>query len=246
MMQMNSDNDTKGQSKLALILSVAFILALVVAFFTVPSFNAFLKEAWEVLLSDDETKIRNWVDQYGWWGPVIIILTMTVQMFLLVIPTVLLMIVSVLAFGPVWGSLISYVAVLTATSVGYSVGKYFGAGPIKGLLGEKTFKKIESFLIDYGFWAIAISRINPFLSNDAISFVAGILKMNYSKYITATLLGITPLIVFIALTGSNTNSLKEGLLWGSVGSLVLFIAYVIWDKKRKKAGTGNPEKTVKI
>lgn len=245
-MQMDSGNKTKVQSKLPLFLSIALVTALVLAYFTIPSFEAFLNEAWEVLLSDNESKIRNWVDQYGWWGPVIIIVAMTVQMFLLVIPTILLMIVSVLAFGPVWGSLISYIAVFTATSVGYTVGNYFGAGTVTGLLGEKTFKKIETFLKEYGFWAIAITRINPFLSNDAISFVAGILKMNYSKYITATLLGITPLIGFIALTGSNTDSLKDGLLWGSTVSLVLFIAYVIWDKKRKKLQGAKSGKEIKI
>lgn len=80
---------------------------------------------------------------------------------------------------------------------------------------------------------VVITRINPFLSNDAISFVAGILKMNYFKFISSSALGIAPLIVLIAITGKNIDSLKYGLLWGSVGSLIIFGVYIWWDKRKK-------------
>ena len=64
-----------------------------------------------------------------------------------------------------------------ASSVGYILGHYFGQFFADKILGRKTEQKIEGFLEDYGFWAVAITRFNPFLSNDAISFVAGVLKM---------------------------------------------------------------------
>lgn len=112
------------------------------------------------------------------------------------------------------------------------IGKYMGSSLIERLLGKKNTKKVISFIKDYGFWAIVITRINPFLSNDAISFVAGILKINYLKFISATALGIAPLILLIAITGQNIDSLKNGLLWGSIGSLIIFGAYIWWDKKR--------------
>ena len=73
----------------------------------------------------------------------------------------------------------------------------------------------------------------PFRSNDAISFVAGILKMNYWKFISATILGIAPLTFLIAITGEDIDSLKIGLLWGSIVSLLIFGIYIWWDKKRK-------------
>ena len=185
-----------------------------------------------MLTSDDEARVKKWVEGFGWFGPVVIVLAMVIQMFLLVIPTILLMIVSTLAYGPVWGSIINFTAVIIASSVGYAIGKYLGLSFIERLVGEKTTKKITTFIENYGFWAVVITRINPFLSNDAISFVAGILKMNYWKFISATAVGITPLILLIAITGQNTDSLKTGLLYGSVASLIIFGGYIWWDKKR--------------
>lgn len=228
---MNKNTSPK-KSKLPLCLSLLFVAILVVCYFSIPSVNDFYNEAWNVLTSDDEARVKKWVEGFGWLGPIVIFLAMIIQMFLLVIPTILLMIVAILAYGPIWGSILIFVAVIIASSVGYMIGKYMGSSWIERLLGEKTTSKVSSFIKNYGFWAVVITRVNPFLSNDAISFVAGILKMNYLKFISATALGIAPLILLIAITGQNTDSLKFGLLWGSIGSLVIFIVYIWWDKKR--------------
>lgn len=229
---MNKSSSPK-KSKLPFYLSLLLVAILVISYFAVPPVNDFFKEAWSVLTSDDEARVKKWVEDFGWFGPVVIVVAMIVQMFLLVIPTILLMIVSTLAYGPIWGSIINFTAVIIASSVGYAIGKYLGLSFIERLLGEKTTKKITTFIENYGFWAVVITRINPFLSNDAISFVAGILKMNYWKFISATAVGITPLILLIAITGQNTDSLKTGLLYGSIASLLIFGGYIWWDKKRK-------------
>ena len=202
-------------------------------YFLIPDVQSFLNEAWNILTSDDEQKIKAWVDGFGWYGPLILIVAMIVQMFLLIIPSIALMVVSVLAYGPYWGSLISITAIFLASSVGYGIGKHLGQAFVLKLLGEKTKEKIEGLVDDYGFWAVIVTRLNPLLSNDAISFVCGLLKMKYFKFICATIVGILPLTVFIAILGKNIQSLKTGLLWGSLVSLLIFAGYIWWDKTRK-------------
>ncbi len=217
-----------------MIISLAIILLLVVSYFVFPSVKGFFSEAWQVLSSGDREKTKNWVEQFGAWGPVVLIISMIAQMFLIVIPSVMLMVVSILAYGPIWGSLIVFASVYLASSVGYGLGHTLGQGKIEKIIGQKSEEKVEAFLDNYGFWAVIVTRLNPFLSNDAISFVGGILRMGYWKFIGATLVGIAPLTLFIAFLGKNTDSLKTGLFWGSLVSLIIFLAYVWWDKKRKK------------
>lgn len=223
------------KSKKPLFISAAIIISLVAAYFFIPAVNIFLDEAWSVLTSNDEERIRDWVSRFGWIGPLVLILTMVLQMFLLVIPSIALMVVSILAYGPIWGSLIVFASIFTASSVGYFIGRYFGPVIVERLIGGKSEKKISEFLDDYGFWAVIVTRLNPILSNDAISFVAGILKMGYWRFIGATLVGIAPLTIFIAVLGRTTEGLKTNLLWGSIISLILFIGYVWWDRKRRKS-----------
>lgn len=220
------------KSKLPLYLSLGLIVAGVGSYFLFPEVQDFFNQAWNVLTSDDEQRIKDWVDGFGWLGPLILILAMVLQMFLLVIPTILLMVVCILAYGPYWGSLIVFTAVLAASTVGFFIGQYFGSNLVDRLIGKKAEEKAAEFLRQYGFWAIAITRLNPFLSNDAVSFVAGVLDMSYLRFISATLLGIAPLTIFIAIIGQSTDQLKTGLLWGSLVSLLLFGAYIWWDRRK--------------
>jgi uncharacterized membrane protein YdjX (TVP38/TMEM64 family) len=233
---MEESIETKSvkKSKTPLYISILIIASFILSYFFIPSVQDFLNNSWDVLTSDDEDRIKDWVGNFGWIGPIVLILTMVLQMFLLVIPSILLMVVSILAYGPIWGSLIIFASIFTASTIGYLIGRYFGPVIVEKLIGHKSERKIGEFLENYGFWAIFITRINPILSNDAISFVAGILKMNYWRFISATLTGIAPLTIFIAVLGRTTEGLKTGLIWGSVISLILFIAYVYWDKKSQK------------
>ncbi|GAB2989678.1 hypothetical protein GCM10027284_02760 [Cyclobacterium sediminis] len=158
---------------------------------------------------------------------------MVVQMFMFIIPSFLLMVVTILAYGPWLGSGIIFIAIFTASTIGYGVGVNFGTPVIDRLLGEKTDKKITGFLEDYGFWAVIVTRLSPFLSNDAISIIAGMLRMGYWRFIGSTMLGILPLTAAIAILGENREDMKTGLIWLGAVSLVSFILYVWWDKRRR-------------
>lgn len=230
----SSDNATVKKSKAPLYISVALLLGAVAAYFFIPAVNEFFKEAWQVLTSDDEQKVQEWVDQFGVGGPLVIILAMTLQMFLLVIPTPLLMIVSVLAYGPFWGCVLIIAAIFVASSTGYLIGAYFGPPLVEKIVGQKTEKKIADFIDDYGFWTVIVTRVSPFLSNDAISLIAGTLRMGYWRFIGATVAGILPLAILIAYLGKEIERLKTGLIWGSIISIILFVLFVWWDKNRRK------------
>lgn len=232
-MPQDPETSSVKQSKAPLYFSIVIVLAIILGYFFIPVVREFLDQGWSVLTSGDEERTRNWVSQFGWFGPVVIILTMIFQMFLLVIPTPVLMVVTILAYGPIIGAIIIFIAIFMASSVGYFIGRYLGPVIVEKLIGHKTERKISNFIEDYGFWTVIIIRLSPFLSNDAISFVGGVLKMGYWKFMGATMIGISPLIIFIAYLGGDYERLKIGLIWTSIISLVLFTLFVWWDKKKR-------------
>ena len=219
--------------KLPVIISFSLLATIVILYFTIPSFQSFIKRAFEILTSDDEQRISKWVAQLKWVGPVVIILIMILQMFLFVVPNIFIMMVAIISYGPIWGSVISMLGVFASSSTGYIIGRYLGPVTVHKLMGENTRRKISEFIRRYGVTAIAITRISSF-SNDSLSIVAGLLKMNYRRYILATLAGITPLVVLLAIYGKNGKILKS-LIWIAAISLVFLIAYIIIMNKRKKA-----------
>lgn len=216
------------------IISVIVIGGLVLAYFFITEVNNFAKEAWNVLTSDDKQRIKNWVSNFGAWGPLILLGAFIVQMFAFVIPSWLLMIVSILAYGPFWGSLIALSGILIAATLAYIIGDFLSEYTLERFLGKKSQRKMKRYLKDYGFWSIVVFRLAPFLSNDTISFVAGLVEMKYRKFILATFFGITPLIILISYLGGNTKRLEYGLIWASAISIVGLIIYIWWDRKHEK------------
>ncbi len=222
------------KNKAPLYISIVIIATVILGYFLIPGVQDFMNNAFSVLTSNDEQHINVWVSQFGFWGPFVIIIAMVVQMFLIVIPSLLLIVVAVLAYGPVWGSLIAILAIFCASTVGYIIGAYFGPVIVTKLLGARSRLKVEKAIFDYGFWAVIVTRLNPFLSNDAISFAGGMLKMGYWRFMGATVIGIIPLTVFIAYLGENTQEIKNGFLGVGIISVILFGGYIWWDKRRKK------------
>jgi uncharacterized membrane protein YdjX (TVP38/TMEM64 family) len=219
--------------KLPVYVAIGLVGLVAGLYFTVPSFQDFLKEAFDVLTSDDKARINKWVGQFGLAGPIVLIVIMVVQMFLFVIPNIFLMMVAIVSYGPIWGSVISFIGVFASSSLGYVIGRYLGPKTVQKFLGVKTQTKVAAFVKDYGFMAIAITRLSS-LSNDSLSIIAGLLKMRYQKYILATLSGITPLIVLLAIYGDRGHILKA-LIWIGGISLVLLIIYIVLDRKKKKS-----------
>ena len=220
------------QSKLPLLIALSIALLLTACYIIFPGFKNGVNEIFNVLVSNDEKKIEVWVEKFGVLGPLVLILVMLVQMFLFVVPNILVMIIAIVIYGPVWGAVISLVGVFCSSSLGYALGRYLGPVTVNKLIKPKTQIKISDFIERYGVGAIAITRLAS-LSNDSLSIVAGLLKMSYRRYILATLAGITPLIVLLALYGKN-GRIERALLWIAGISLVLLIIYIFIDKKKKK------------
>lgn len=216
-----------------MIVSVLIIASLVISYFAIDGFKNFVDNAYHILSSGDKQRISEWVNQFGFWGPLLIIVIMIAQMFLLVIPSPLIMVVAVLAYGAWWGSVISYASVFAASTVGYWIGRAAGDSLIDKLLGKSKREKTTEIVEQYGVWAVILARVSPFLSNDAISFIGGLIRMGYFKFMLATTIGIIPLIALIAYLGEDMEKLKNSLYWISGIGIVIFAIYLLYQKNSR-------------
>jgi uncharacterized membrane protein YdjX (TVP38/TMEM64 family) len=226
--------EQRKQSIWVFVVSGGVLLSIILSYFLFPEVEQFFNNAYDVLTSDDKQRIKDWVSDFGYLGPIIIIGGMVAQLFLIVVPSPLLMIVSTLAYGPIWGSLISYIAVTVSATVAYYIGYHASNAFIDRLIGQKSASKVNHYIQKYGVWAVVLFRVSPFLSNDGISFVAGLGEMKYVKFMVATTAGIVPLIAMIAFLGENTDRLKTGMLWVSGITVVGFAVYFLVKKNRNK------------
>jgi uncharacterized membrane protein YdjX (TVP38/TMEM64 family) len=89
---------------------------------------------------------------------------------------------------------------------------------------------------DYGVWAVIAARLSPVLSTDAVSIVAGLLGMGWRRFLLATAAGTLPLVVLIAVLGTDIDRMETGLIWISAVSLAAVVGYAVWRRRTGKAG----------
>lgn len=184
-------------------------------------------------MSGNQQEISSVIKGFGAWGIAAIILIIILQMFLVVIPSWLPMIAAALVYGTFSSILISSTGVFLASTIGYSLGLGLNENALHKFISDKTFDKLNYWVSHYGFWSIVLFRISPFLSNDAISILAGGLKMNYIKFITATMIGIVPLATAIAFFASDIETLKAGLYWIGGAGIVIYAVFVFMDHRKR-------------
>lgn len=231
---MSDTHNRRGetqQSRYTWIVPLVLIAALVGAYFVWPAYQGFVDKAYDLLTSGEQDRFEQWIRGYGAWGPLVLGGLMIMQTLLAFIPSVLIMVVSVLAYGAVLGGVLAWAGLLLAASVGYGIGRALGPVTIYRLIGSETEEKVEHFVERYGLWAIVAARISPALSTDAVSLVAGLVRMGYPRFLLATGAGTLPLTILIAYLGEDIQRLETGLLWVSVVSLAIFIGYVIYDRR---------------
>jgi uncharacterized membrane protein YdjX (TVP38/TMEM64 family) len=237
---LKSKSAAKKPSKLPIYISVGILVLLVGSYFVFPAVKEFVDEGYKVLTGDDEEAAEEWVSQFGVKGPIVLVLLMIAQMFLFIVPNILLMMIAILSYGPVWGGLLAWAGVFASSTTGYFIGSRLGSPVLQRFMSPKVEKSLVQFVHDYGMGAILLTRLSSF-SNDGLSIVAGALKMPYLRYIGCTLTGILPLIVLLSIYGRN-GKIEKALLWISIISLVLLAGYIFYDKRKKKKGAATSKR----
>lgn len=227
-----SDTPHRDKSRWTWIVPLALLAGVIGLYFLWPDFRDFVARAYQVLSSEDRQRVEAWVAQYGPWGFVVIFALMLMQTIIPVLPSVIAMVASVLAFGPVVGGLVAWSGMLLAATLGYGIGRVVGPVTVDRLLGGKAKQRLEGYLDRYGFWAIIAARISPVLSTDAVSIVAGLVHMKFVRFFAATAAGTLPLTLLIAFLGEDIDRLETGLIWLSAISVAVFIGYVLYDRRK--------------
>lgn len=212
---------------------VGLLVALVLAYFVWPAYQDFAQQAYDVFSSGDRTRIEEWVRGFGAWGFAVLMGLMLLQTILAFLPSLLLMVVAVLSYGPLLGGALAWGGMLLAATLGYVIGRALGVAAVDRLIGPSTEKKMARFVDRYGIWGVIAGRISPALSTDAVSIVAGMARMSYLPFLLATGAGTLPLTILVAWLGRDVERMQTGLIWVSIVSLVVFVAYVVYDRKKR-------------
>lgn len=218
---------------------LALIAALLLSYAFIPAVRFFALEAYRLLAADDRTALQAWVQGFGWWGPVLIIALMIAQTLLSFVPMILVLLVSVMAYGAVYGALLGWFGAIVAALLGYGIGLTFGSSIAERFVTPSIRALIETNVQRYGAWAILALRLSPLVPSDGVSFVAGLVRMRLLPFTMATVAGVTPIAIAVGYFGSSIERLQMGIVVITALSLTGLVAFVIFDRTKQSRASKN-------
>ena len=123
------------------------------------------------------------------WGPIAYILLYAIRPLIL-FPSTFLTLAGGFVFGPILGVLYTVIASNISSTIAYFVGRYFGEGLLEGE-SDSLIHRYASRMRENSFETVMIMRF-IFLPYDAVSYLAGFLRISYLPFILATALGSIP------------------------------------------------------
>ncbi|UTR09725.1 TVP38/TMEM64 family protein [Evansella sp. LMS18] len=169
----------------------------------------------------------------GWWAPFVFILIFALRPFVL-FPASILAIAGGLSFGPFLGPLVTYIGSLSGAALSFLAVRKAGKSVVqrnwKGK-GEKIQRRIEK----NGFFYILALRLIPVINFDFVSYLSGLSRVRFSKYIGATMVGIIPGTLAFNLLGATFADLEWPLiLLTALMFIIAFTVPVIIRKRMEK------------
>ncbi|WP_223292275.1 TVP38/TMEM64 family protein [Salipaludibacillus neizhouensis] len=135
-------------------------------------------------------EIREWILSFGILAPLFYIIVYTLRPLIL-FPASILSLAGGLAFGAVWGTILTVIGATGSAAVAFWVSRKLGKNVAKKEWKGKGEKVQEQLEIN-GFIYVIIVRLIPIFNFDMISYLSGISRVKFIQFILGTALGIIP------------------------------------------------------
>nr|MDO8113517.1 VTT domain-containing protein [Candidatus Sigynarchaeota archaeon] len=137
----------------------------------------------------------------GAWGILLYFGVMTVQSLLIPIPSELILLLTGILWGIPGGTALGIAGSIFTGAMAYSITLRGGRPIVDKLIPKKILDPLDTLIKKYGTWFIFSMRALPLMAFDPISYASGFLKINFKKYMIATVVGSVPRSIFYALLG---------------------------------------------
>ena len=141
--------------------------------------------------------------------------------------------------APCWVSLYTIIASNISSTIAFFVGRYFGEGLLKDDGSDGLIQRYARRLRENSFETVMVMRF-IFLPYDAVSYLAGFLRIRFWPFILATALGSIPGTIAFVGFGASIESFDGALpqlnpvtLGFSVAVFIVSIALSRLFKKRE-------------
>ena len=176
-----------------LVFGIPLVIALIGYFFPNPVFPS--KEA-----------IRNFVQSFGIWTPIIFVGLTIIPVVITPLSYTIFGIAAGFIFGIPAGFFLGWIAKVTGTMISFYIARKFGRGLVARWVPAEELAKYDRLLSSRGGLAVIfLIYFIPFLSNDNLSYLAGLSSLRARTFIPLVLAGHIGTTFSLAYIGNGAS-----------------------------------------
>lgn len=172
--------------------SLGLLAAVGLAYLLNDAVRAEVSRALAILATGDGDAIGAFILSYGVWAPVVSVLLMILQAVAAPVPAILVAFANGLAFGVLWGGLLTVFGQTLAAAICFGIARALGRDPVEALAGKLGLDTADQAVARWGARAILLARLVPGISFDVVSYGAGLTGIGFRPFVVATAIGVTP------------------------------------------------------
>lgn len=178
----------------------------------------------------------------------VFVLLYVMKSFSFVFPVMILQISAGLVFGPFWGILVNVLGSAACVTGPFFLADFIAPNARKRLV--KKYPAVERMLDSYegrGFFLPFFLRVLNFMPIDVVSCVLGLMKLEYFKYVSASVLGLLPGIIVATVLGDAVRDPSRPAFFISIAVAIVIsgasaITFTLVARKKKR-DMDNPDET---
>lgn len=155
---------------------------------------------------------------------------------LVMVPVTVLIVVTLIVFGPVKGGLCALGGVALSAAAGYGIGRFVGRDAVRRF-GGKRLNAVSQQLGQHGLLAMIVLRLVPVAPFALVNLVVGASRIRFRDCLLGTVIGMTPGIVISASLVDRVAALARNPSPWTAALLLLVLLIplsVVWLLRRRR------------
>ncbi len=129
----------------------------------------------------------------------------------------------------------SLVSASAAAALSFGISHALGRGVVGAMVGGASLESANRWFSRWGAYAVLVARLVPIISFDVISFAAGLTRMRFWWFVTATAVGMAPAtFVYSYLGGRAPQYVRVLLVTFGIVVAGAVVAAVVRRRKQSK------------
>jgi uncharacterized membrane protein YdjX (TVP38/TMEM64 family) len=150
----------------------------------------------------DREAVTAYLAPLGWWGPLLYLLIVHLQVLTATIPGHALMLGAAYLYGFPLGLILNTLGGVGASQVAFALARRMGQPWVKRRLPEAILRRWQPVVERQGFFFFLICFWLPIVPHNATNYLAGLSSISFRQFFWANFLGRLPGMIIISLIGA--------------------------------------------